>query len=70
MRIHTVVDVMSGVAIGMETFLNAKDAKMCLRRLRKGRDLNEDDVQLFEAVIDMSRVRRSVPRKSPRKARG
>lgn len=54
MRIYTVVDVMTGVAVGVESFLNSKDAKMCLRRLRKGRNLDEDDVQLFEGVIDMS----------------
>ena len=50
-RIYTVVDVMSGVAVGVEHFLNSRDAKRRLNRLRIGRDLNEDDVQLFEATM-------------------
>ena len=52
-RIYTVVDVMSGVAVDVQSFLNLQDARMSLRRLRKGRNLDEDDVQLFEGMVDM-----------------
>lgn len=53
-RIYTVVDVMSGVAVGVEHFLKPSDAKRCLKRLCRSRDLNEDDVQLFEAFVRRS----------------
>ena len=51
LRIYTVVDVMSGVAVGVKHFMDPRDAKRRLKRLLKGRDLNEDDVQLFETTV-------------------
>ncbi len=50
-RIFTVVDVMSGVAVGTKSFCRLKQAQTYLRRLRGGRNLGEDDVQLFEDAI-------------------
>ncbi len=64
LRIYTVVDVMSGVAVGVQTFLQLEEARRFLTRLRKGRSLDEDDVQLFEGIIDMSAVRQGVLPKS------
>ncbi len=52
-RIYTVVDVLCGVATGAENFVHIEDAKKCLKRLRRGRNLDEDDVQLFESIIDI-----------------
>lgn len=63
MTIYTVVDVMSGVAVGAKSFLSHRDATACLSRLRKARNLDEDDVQVFEGVIRMSAVRQSAARR-------
>lgn len=57
-RIYTVVDVMRGVAVGAHSFRYVRDARACLKRLRSGRSLEEDDVQLFESIIGASTVRR------------
>lgn len=51
-RIYTVVDVLAGVAVGAYNFRRLEDARRCVARLRAGRDLQEDDVQLFEGVLD------------------
>jgi hypothetical protein len=53
-RIYTVVDVLCGVAVGAYTFRSLKKARLCATRLREGRNLQEDDVQLFECMIDPS----------------
>ena len=50
-RIYTVVDVMGGVAVEAQSFGRLEDARACLRRLRRGRDLGRDDVRLFEGTI-------------------
>ena len=54
MRIYTVVEVMRGVAAGAYTFRRLKDARMCATRLCKGRNLDEEDVQLFETTVNSS----------------
>ena len=46
-RIYTVVDVWRGIAVGAHSFHRAKDAIACLRRLRRGRDLQEDCVKVL-----------------------
>ena len=51
MRIYTVVDVMCGVAVGAKTFPDLKHAQTYLSRLRKRRNLDEDDVQLFDDMM-------------------
>lgn len=75
-RIYSVVDVLCGVATGVENFVHIEDARKCLKRLRRGRNLGEDDVQLFESVIDIglpqhraARSRRGEATKLPRKTR-
>ena len=50
-RVYTVVDVMAGVAVGTQSFRHLEDARACLRRLRRGRDLEKDDVRLFGGTI-------------------
>ena len=51
-RIYTVVEVVKGVAMDAHNFRQLKDALLCAERLREGRDLQEDDVQLFESGVD------------------
>ena len=53
-RIYTVVEVMRGVAIDAHSFSRLKDARACMRRLREGRDMQEDDVRLFGSTIEVS----------------
>ena len=50
--IYTVVEVISGIAVGAYSFQRLKDARKCVAQLRAGRDLQEDDVRLFEGVLD------------------
>jgi hypothetical protein len=50
-RIYTVVEVIRGVAVDARSFLRLSDALRCTERLRKGRNLQEDDVQLFASSI-------------------
>ena len=51
MKVYVVVDVMAGVAVEARCFRNLQQARACKTRLRKGRNLDEDDVQLFESTI-------------------
>ena len=51
MKIYTVVDVVCGVAVEARCFRRLNEARAYWRRLRRGRNLGEDDVQLFESVI-------------------
>ena len=55
-RIYTVVEVIRGVAVDARNFLRLSDALRCKNRLREGRNLQEDDVQLFASSI-VSRTR-------------
>jgi len=50
-RIYTVVEVIRGVAVDPRNFLRLSDALRCKKRLREGRNLQEDDVQLFASSI-------------------
>ena len=50
--IYTVVDVWRGIAVGAYSFQPPEDARECMARLRSGRNLQEDDVRLFEGVLD------------------
>ncbi len=51
-RVYTVVEVVRGMATAVHTFRRLKDARVCKEQLCEGRDLQEDDVQLFDARID------------------
>ncbi len=50
--VYVVVDVMRGVATGACVFQCVADAKACTRRLQRSRNLDEDDVQLFQCVLN------------------
>ena len=50
--LFVVVDVMSGVAVGAACFESASAAEGRTRqRLAKGRDPNDDDVQVLECTL-------------------
>jgi len=57
-RLYTVVDVMSGVSVGAKSFCDPKQAQKYLKRLRKGRNLDEDDVQVFEDTLVLAAKQR------------
>ena len=48
MKIYTVVDVQCGVAVDAQSFFDLDEAKRHFRTLSSSRNLDEDDVQLFE----------------------
>lgn len=50
-QIYTIVEVCSGVAEAAYNFRRIKDAQRYLKQLKKGRNLDEDDVQIFENDI-------------------
>lgn len=52
MKVFIVVDVACGVAQGAKCFRRIEDAMACRKRLSRGRDLEEDDIQVFEGVLD------------------
>jgi hypothetical protein len=60
MKVFIVVDVACGVAEGAKCFSRIEDAMACRKRLRRGRNLDEDDIQLFESVLDDISQRRSI----------
>ena len=57
-RIYTVVEVMSGVSVGARSFCYLNQARNYLKRLRRRRNLNEDDIQLFEDTLPLQVKRR------------
>lgn len=52
LRVYTVVDVFRGCAEGARTFVRYTDARAHFRKIRRGRNLDNDDVQLFEDTIE------------------
>lgn len=50
-QIYTVVAVSCGVAESTRSFEYYKDALLYLKELKRGRNLDEDDVQIFENDI-------------------
>lgn len=50
-QIYTVVAVFRGVAEAVYTFRYYKDARRYLNELKRGRNLDEDDAQIFENNI-------------------
>jgi len=51
LKLYTVVEVWRGFAKSAKNFKRLKSAKKYMRRLRRGRNLTEDDIQLFECPI-------------------
>jgi len=56
-KIYTVVNVISGVADTVYNFKYLGTARAFLKRLKKNRNLDEDDVQIFENDIIESDIR-------------
>ncbi len=54
LKLYTVVEVWRGIAASAKNFIRLRDAENYMRRLRQGRNLAEDDVQLFESSIRIS----------------
>lgn len=52
MPIFAIAEIIRGVAASSYSFRRIKDSRMCVKRLCKGRNLDEDDVHLFETTID------------------
>ena len=48
LNLYTVVEVWRGIAASAKNFTRLRDAEKYMRRLRKGCNLVEDDVRLFE----------------------
>lgn len=63
LRIFTVVDVWRGMAVGAKSFTNLSNARNYLQRVTRGRNLMEDDVQIFQDFVLSSRVKKGVVRK-------
>ena len=53
LRVYTVVDVFRGFAAEAKSFVRYTDARAYLRRLKRGRNLDVDDVRLFEDTIEL-----------------
>jgi hypothetical protein len=51
MHVYTVVDVWRGIAVGAKNFRRLRNAQKHVQRLRRHRNLMEDDVKLFETTI-------------------
>jgi len=51
LKLYTVVEVWRGIAASPKNFIRLRDAENYMRRLRQGRNLAEDDVQLFESSV-------------------
>ena len=54
LKLYTVVEVWRGIAASAKNFTQLQEAEKYMRRLRKGRNLDEDDVQLFESAVRIS----------------
>jgi hypothetical protein len=54
LKLYIVVEVWRGIAASAKNFTRLRDAKNHMRRLRQGRNLAEDDVQLFESSVRIS----------------
>lgn len=50
-RVYVVVEVIDGVAVDAFSFSNLSAARDCLKQMRKDRNLDDDDVQLFETYL-------------------
>ncbi len=68
LRVFTVIYVLRGVAQEARSFVRYGEARAHLRKLSRGRDLQTDDVQLFEDWVDLPgafRIRTSKATSAP-----
>lgn len=54
LKLYTVVEVWRGIAASAKNFTRLGDAQQYMQRLRRGRNLTEDDIQLFESSVRIS----------------
>jgi len=54
LKLYTVVEVCRGVAASAKNFQRLRNAQKYMRRLSRGLDWGQDDVQLFECPIRLS----------------
>jgi hypothetical protein len=54
LKLYTVVEVWRGIAASAKNFTQLRAAEKYMWRLRQGRNLAEDDVQLFETSVRIS----------------
>jgi len=54
--VYTVVEVWRGIATGARVFENHSAALSCAAKLRRGCNLEEDDVQVFRNRIHTTRA--------------
>jgi len=54
-KLYTVVEVWRGMAVSAKSFRYLRSAEKHLQRLRRHRNLLEDDVQLFKGFLCLSR---------------
>ena len=57
LQVYTVVDVWRGIAVGAKNFRRLRNAQKHVQRLRRDRNMMEDDVKLFETTIYASSPR-------------
>jgi hypothetical protein len=57
LQVYTVVDVWRGIAVGATNFRRLRNAQKHLQRLRRHRNMMEDDAKLFETTIYASSPR-------------
>ena len=53
-ELYTVVEVWRGMAVGAKSFRYLRNAEKHRQRLRRRRNLLEDDVQLFKGLLHVS----------------
>ena len=54
LKLYVVVEVWRGIAASAKNFTRLGDAQKYMQRLRRGRNLTEDDIQLFESSVRIS----------------
>lgn len=63
-KVYTVIEVWRGFASTVHTFAGRVDAQLCAEKLSRRRNLDEDDVEIFETTLTPPgrRRRRLTPR--------
>ena len=54
LKLYIVVEVWRGIAASAKNFTHLVDAHKYMQRLRRGRNLTEDDIQVFESSVRIS----------------
>ncbi len=54
LKLYTVVEVWRGIAASAKNFTRLGNAHKYMQRLRRGRNLTEDDIRVFESSVRIS----------------